>query len=194
MLDRRLGPPAAALSLLLLLAACGSDDEQGGDTNNEDNSEEQATSDEEILTDCPIEVTPMGEGGGGDLLAGVFYHPTEDQRLWEYDDVEDTAVPVEVIEAGERFCGNASSDDEIISTTEEDGNSIMLYPVVTPDNQEDLYVDVRLRASSDEESDTQLSADTEYLSDEELEAAADRAEERAEEGSDDAVEQQDLSE
>lgn len=169
MIDRRLGPAAAAMSLLLLVAACGSDEEEGGDGNGGEAAEEQGIPEEEFFENCELQINPPQSGG---LVAGVFYHPTEDLRLWEYDELDDSAEPVEMLPAGESFCGDGTSESQL-ETTDADGDEIILQPVGTPEVPEGYYLATEhtLQANPVQESEDDISADTDYVTRDDIEQA-----------------------
>lgn len=159
---RRTAAILAPAALALLIAGCSPGE---GDTGATSSTEESAKSDAPF-SDCPVAVAEVGAGDlGSEVLvtSGVFY-PTHDSiRAYEYDEVQDVATPVSMIEPEQRFCAERVGEK---TNTYADDISIELTPVQL-ENGEEVFIEGEIGAPVEaSESNSFLTADPEFITDE----------------------------
>lgn len=159
---RRTAAILAPAALALLIAGCSTGE---GETGAAAGADEPANSDAPFA-DCPVAVEEVGAGDLGSevlITSGVFY-PTHDSiRAYEYDEVQDVATPVSMIEPEQRFC--AERVDEKTNTYADD-ISIELTPVQL-ENGEELFIEGDMVAPLEaSEGNSFLTADPEFITDE----------------------------
>ena len=159
---RRAAAMLAPAVLALLIAGCSPGE---GDAGAAAGTDESAKSDEPF-SDCPVAVEEVGAGDlGSEILitSGVFYPTNDSIRAYDYDEVQDIATPVSMIEPEERFC--AERVDEKTSTYADDV-SIELTPVQL-ENGEEVFIEGEIGAPVEaSESNSFLTADPEFITDE----------------------------
>lgn len=161
---RRTAAMLAPATLALLLAGCSSGEEGMGA------GAEEPTESTAPFTDCPVDVEEVGAGDLGSevlITAGVYYSPDESIRAYDYNEAQDVANPVDMIEPEQRFC--AERLDEKVSTWSDD-ISIELTPVQL-ENGETLYIEGEIGAPVPGEErasilgDSWLTVDEEFITD-----------------------------
>lgn len=159
---RRTAAILAPAALALLIAGCSPGEEDAGAAAGTD---ESAKSDA-TFTDCPVAVEEVGAGDlGSEVLvtSGVFYPTNDSIRAYEYDEVQDVATPVSMIEPEQRFC--AERVDEKTSTYA-DEVSIELTSVQLEDGEE-VFIEGDIGAPIEaSDGDSLLTADPEFITDE----------------------------
>lgn len=158
---RRTAAMLAPAALALLIAGCSPGEDDVGTTAGAEESAESSAP----FTDCPAAVEEVGAGDLGSevrVTSGVFYPTNDSIRAYEYNEAQDVATPVSMIEPEQRFC--AERVDEKTSTYADD-ISIELTPVQL-ENGETVYIEGEINAPFDaSESDSFLTADPQYITD-----------------------------
>ena len=157
---RNIAPFALPAAILLLaLVGCSSDD--GGPTPSPADGEMNAA-----FSECPVTVEAVGTGDtweGVRVTSGVFYPSTDSVHAFEFDEVQDVATPVSMIEKGERFCATGSEDK--VSTWAND-LPVELTPVLL-ESGESVYIEGEISAPFDGSSGSaRLTADADFITDE----------------------------